>query len=705
VSHRHQRGVLSLRLRSVLALTAIVATSLLGTPTQASADTGAALSVALSTPATDPLAGVIPVGVHIGATTGATPAQVTVFIHRYYDGSAQKGDDYTITRSLALGTDCAEGCDVTVDVDTLTMPDLGTSPGARQPLLSERSQQQQIDAWVTGTGAGIDGQPLALSASATPLLVNIDNHRRGLFATVAPGRAGHADVTVYSDGDLLTAPLRDVQVTLLAGDAVRTQELPADAGSTQREGRATGQFDLTGIPNGMWTLRLVGSDTDGKATNIREIPVSVYAGPHMDAEVISPVTPSPGDASLSSVRVTYSLAPGWDSHPQRLRVLLDSTTVLLDTQNPPTPDLADGSGRTPTGTVTVPLAAAAAAVMTQGPHQVHVQYIEDTLYDWRHQVPLDTQETSTDVSFDVQGVTVATAIQGPVAEGTGGSLLVTATGGPAGAERTGATSWVVRDRWDTQAAPLVTGHCSNSCTDVTFTAPLASLQGSYPGLLPEVRRHELDVAVTDTTGTTTHTYRTVFVDARLRMQIQAPAKVGYGARARVLVGVQQSDNAGLPGVPVTLQRRLPGTTTWVPVASASTNSLGQAVFTPVVSTGVIWRALVAARPGYNGPGSSPWATTAAVPLISVSGLPGTAIRGRTYTLSARLYPARTVAQTVQLRVGTGVWRTVAVKAGDRYGVTRTVLRFGRGVTYVRVLVPATPGTTAGSSRVVTVHVA
>jgi hypothetical protein len=189
------------------------------------------------------------------------------------------------------------------------------------------------------------------------------------------------------------------------------------------------------------------------------------------------------------------------------------------------------------------------------------------------------------------------------------------------------------------------------------------------------------------------------------MQIQAPAKVAYGARARVLVGVQQSDNAMLPGVPVTLQRRLPGTTTWVPVASASTNSLGQAVFTPVVSTGVIWRALVAARPGYNGPGSSPWATTAAVPLISVSGLPGTAIRGRTYTLSARLYPARTVAQTVQLRVGTGVWRTVAVKAGDRYGVTRTVLRFGRGVTYVRVLVPATPGTTAGSSRVVTVHVA
>jgi hypothetical protein len=217
---------------------------------------------------------------------------------------------------------------------------------------------------------------------------------------------------------------------------------------------------------------------------------------------------------------------------------------------------------------------------------------------------------------------------------------------------------------------------------------LTSLRGAVPGLGPSEHVHPISVQVTDSDGLTRTSSVKVGVDAKLRVGLLATKTVAYGAKTTLTAYAQQSDNAMIPGVPVTFQTRTAGTTTWRTFATVKTNSLGKATTTRAVTLNTQWRAVVPARVGYYGAGTTATVATTVPAKLTLSGVPATGYSSRTYTATVKVLPASSRVVYVQVRkAGSTTWSTLAKKTTDRYGVVKVGVKRARGTWYVRAYVP------------------
>ena len=146
--------------------------------------------------------------------------------------------------------------------------------------------------------------------------------------------------------------------------------------------------------------------------------------------------------------------------------------------------------------------------------------------------------------------------------------------------------------------------------------------------------------------------------------VTAPRYAPYGVPITVVV---HATSAGLPveGATARLFWRRNGTTAWLAAGSVKTSPTGRAAFTPAVTSGGTFLAIVASSFDRT-PGSAA-TSVAAKSAVSVTA-PSAAVRpGVAVVLTARAKPVH-AGQVTTLQVRTGSrWSTVATRKADRYG--------------------------------------
>lgn len=642
--------------------------------------------------------GTVAVRLAIQAGAGQVPRSATVTIRSYYDDTRRR------SASLELPAECATACQTTVNVDTATWHEPGNDPGAPDPMLLETGvrKTQLITATVTSDTA--EGPRTSTSPDAH---FQLNNHRPALWGSSGSTLPVAADGTIPAalfPSAPATQALDRVDVTLLGHGKRVDSSWPIPPLDQSGHYNMAVPLPVTELAEGVYTMRSVAFDAQGAASDMLLTSVRVYRAPQARAEGLRAVTPANGTWNGAVATVGFTTGPGgWPYAPDRLEVYLDGATYpsgVMDSSMI-TPADCEGQACTETSwrTANIPLITQDGAPLSAGRHTVRVRYTESTSRD-RYGSTTTSATTETTETVTAAGIQATLTVHGPVAEGTGGTLKGTLTGlAVENRTRPTVTSWRAAETFP-GAPTLASGTCGGvACADVTALVPLKTLRGGYPGSPGNDRRHVVGITVTDSAGVTRTTVTAVDVDARARVQLLTASTARYGSKVKLLMGVQQSDNEMLPGVPVAFQARTAGTTLWRTVATARTNSLGQAVAYPAVGLNTQWRAVVAQRPGYNGPGTSPTRTTSVTARATLSAIPTTVVAGKAYRVKGSVAPAsggRVVTFQVRKR-GSSTWRTVARPLTDRYGVARTSVKLARGTWYVRAVAATTTASAAGTS--------
>jgi hypothetical protein len=147
-----------------------------------------------------------------------------------------------------------------------------------------------------------------------------------------------------------------------------------------------------------------------------------------------------------------------------------------------------------------------------------------------------------------------------------------------------------------------------------------------------------------------------------------------------------------------VQARTAGSSTWRTITTTKTTSIGTVRVPVALKYNTYWRAIVPARAGWNGAGTSPERYTKVGAKVAVSGTPSIATIGRYYTLKATLNPVSLGRRvSVQMREGTSTtWRTFARPATNKYGQVTAKVKFGPGSWNLRVVADATTVSSAGT---------
>jgi len=678
----------------------LAAAAVLPTGTAAADEAPAQTTVQVLSPSNDGAegAGTVAVRLAIQAGAGQVPRTASVTIRSFDEETRRR------SASLELPPECATACEVSVPVDTTTWHDPGDDPGAPDPMLQETGGRNTQLVTATVTSDTADGEATSTSPEASFVL---NNTRPTLWGTSNYTLPVAADDTVPVDlypsaraGQVLDR----VDVALLGQGRRVNSSWPIPVPDAHGNYTMPVRLPVTGLVEGVYTMRAVAFDAAGAASDLLLTSVRVYRAPQVRVEALSAVTPAKGTPNGGVAKIDFTTGPGgWPYAPENLEVFLDGATYQSGVMEPSMITSTDCDAQpcpaTTWHTATIPLITHDGAPLSPGRHTVRVRYTESTSRD-RYGDTTSSVTTEATRTVTAAGIQAALTVLGPVAEGTGGTLKAVLTGLAADDHaRPTVAAWRAAETFP-GAPTLASGTCAGAtCANLTALVPLKSLRGAYPGTGAIDRRHAVGVRVTDSAGISRTSTITFNVDARARIALLGPSSATYGAKVKLVAGVQQSDNTMLPGVPVAFQARTVGSTTWRTVDTVRTNSLGQAVAYSVVGVNTVWRAVIAQRPGYNGPGASPTRTTSVTARVTLSGIPSTAVAGKAYPVKASVAPGgsgRVV--TVQVRSsGSSTWRTVSRPATDRYGVARTSLRLARGTWYVRAVAASTTTSAAGTS--------
>ena len=656
------------------------------------APTGLSVEITSPVPTGSYLSGQQPVTVHVVVEPGVTPATATVTITSEYDQTRKRSATTTIPET------CAPECDVTVTVDTVSWIDPGDTADATQTSLLDGLAlvEAKVD------GAGTAGEAVTGAAS---LYLEVRNNRPKVWPGMESSYTSYpvvgdgaipidAWVNAYSDG------VDRLEVTLF-GPGVRWRgSFPGTALDGNAQSHITGSIPTAGLATGNYVLRFVAFDSAGAPSDVVTRDVLYYSGPKVTLNRLVPTTAG------ALVEATMTVGPDWSLfQPRRLEVVVDgqpaATGTMTDFPRDRYCTLTAESYVCPDRiTVGVPVA----MQLAPGPHSVRATYTEQTAYGQGPTVRTATAGTTAQLT--AAGVTAAVTVRGPVVQNASGTLAFTltslaGTATPASQIR----SWRVDRPYAT--GTLASGSCTSSCLTVNGSVALKSLEGWYPTLEPRARRIvPLTLFYTDSAGITRTTTTKVAVDPAVKANLSVPATGGAGSTATATISVQQLAGQLLPGVPVTLQARTAGSTTWRTVVSTRTTSTGSVRVPVSLKYNTYWRAVIPARPGWNGGATSPQRYTKVAAKVSASGLPTTGVRGRYYPVNAALSPVSTGRRvSVQVRAyGASTWRTVLRPATNKYGQTASRVRFGRGTWQVRVVADATTASASGISRTLTIKV-
>ncbi|MGN6753108.1 MAG: hypothetical protein ACTHJJ_11215 [Intrasporangium sp.] len=696
------------RAAAVVAATATTAASLAAAPIAAAEDTPASLTAQITSPTTGrTVSGQQPFTVHVTAKEGVTPHAVTVTILPPTEAARPRSG------TSPVPDNCAPECDVTVIVDTVSWIDPGPAMDAQDTSLPDR-RGVFVEAVVTGTTPS--GATMTATGTET---MTVNNTRptmwpQGSMVVVGPDPiAIQISVTPYGD-----TTIDRLEATLLGPAGVlRRGTFPgAPLDINHHYSLITGSLSTAGLASGNYTLRLVAFDTADRPSNMGLYGVTYYTGPKATVNRLIPQTPTEANWGTGALaEVTLSVGPDWSPFaPKQVDVYLDGNTVPAG----PLKSFPRGTycSVTPAGTeacpstitVKVPLTTPTVSSgfsdystpISAGAHTVKAVYTERT--SWYGE---STATGTTTTQVTAPGVAAATTVKGPVVQNASGTLAFTLT------SRAGTNMPATQIRsWKATPfgwAPLASGTCTGtSCLTVTGSVPLKALGGGYPGLATEFHDVPVTLTYTDSAGVTRTTTVKVGVDPAVRTNVGVTASGTAGATAYVTIGVQQVNNVMLPGVPVTLQARTAGSSTWRTVATVKTGSTGGVRVPVTLKENTYWRSVVPARVGWNGAATSAQVYTKVAAKVTASVLPTTGVRGRYYPVKATLSPASTGRRvSVQVRAyGTSTWRTVLRPATNKYGQIASNVRFGRGTWQVRVVADATTTSASGTSRTLTIKV-
>jgi hypothetical protein len=664
-------------------------------------------------PGVDVLSGQQSVVVHVTAASGVTPTAATVAVTALNDATRSR------TGTSDVPTTCAPECDVTVVVDTVSWIDPGSDPLAGETSLPDG--YATMEATVDGTTES--GSTVRASSSSE--LMQVGNARPQLW----PGMqdqytrlpvVGTDPIQVSAYVSPYGAGVDRLEATLFGPDVRWRGSFPGTPLDAQHQSLVIGSIPTTGLTTGHYTLRFVAFDGAGKPSDIVTREVTYYSGPEARTDRLVPRTPTQANGWTGGVaEVTVSVGPDWSPFaPKRVDVYLDGNTASPAGTVKSFP-WADYCSVSPEGysvcpstiKVKVPLITPTVTggiwdyeqPLAAGAHAVSVVYTETTgPQDWQGNSRTATATSTTSVA--AAGVTATTTVNGPVVQNASGTLAFTLT------SRAGAATPAPQIRsWKaapTGAATLASGTCSSSCLAVTGTIQLKSLPGSYPGLVPDFHVVPVTLTFTDSDGVTRTKTVNIGVDPAVRTALSVPTTGTSGATAYVTMSVQQLNNEMLPGVPVALQTRTAGSTTWRTVTSTRTTSTGSVRVPVVLKYNAYWRTVVAARPGWNGSATSAQLYSKVAAKVTASGVPTTGVAGRIYPVKATLYPVSAGRRvSVQVRAsGTATWRTVTRPATNTLGQVSAGVKYARGTWQVRVVADATTASASGTSKILTIKV-
>ena len=196
-------------------------------------------------------------------------------------------------------------------------------------------------------------------------------------------------------------------------------------------------------------------------------------------------------------------------------------------------------------------------------------------------------------------------------------------------------------------------------------------------------------------------YATTIAPNPTSVSLSAPANGPYGARLKVVVAAR---SAGLPvvGASTALYWRRTGATAWTVLSTTTTSSTGHASFTPAITTGGTFRAVVAGT--FDRTSGGALKAIGLQTAVSVTASPAPAKPATRVVVTARFKPVR-VGQlsTLQVRTSKG-WTSIATRKADTFGRTFYAVRSpakGHAVPY-RVVATGYPHV-AGNYGYVTVR--
>ena len=697
-----------------IAATLTIASTLAITP--ATADPSPAeLSVQITSPVpgVDALSGEQSFVVHIAAAPGVIPQTATVVVTTLNDATRSR------TGTSEIPLTCAPECDVTVVVDTVSWIDPGADPTAGETSLSDG--YATMEATVDGTTES----GVTVRASSSSDLMQVSNARPQLW----PGMqdqytslpvVGVDPIEVAAYVSPYGAGVDRLEATLFGPDVRWRGSFAGTPLDAQHQSLVTGSIPTTGLTTGHYTLRFVAFDSAGKPSDIVTREVTYYSGPQARTDRLVPRTPTQANGWTGGVaEVTLGVGPDWSPFaPKRVDVYLDGNTAS-PAGTVKTFPWADYCSVSPEGysvcpstiKVTVPLTTPTVSggiweyeqPLAAGAHTVSVAYTEATGPQDRQGNSRTATATSTS-SIVAAGVTATTTVNGPVVQNASGTLAFTLTS-RAGTETPAPQirSWKAAP---TGGTTLASGTCSTSCLAVTGTIQLKSLPGSYPGLVPDFHVVPVTLTFTDSDGVTRSKTVNIGVDPAVRTALSVATTGTAGATAYVTMSVQQLNNEMLPGVPVALQARTAGSTTWRTVTSTRTTSTGSVRVPVTLKDNTYWRTVVAARAGWNGAATSAQLYTKVAARVTVAGVPTTGIAGRIYPVKATLYPVSAGRRvSVQVRAwGAATWRTVTRPATNTLGQVSAGVKYSRGTWQVRVVADATTASASGTSKILTIRV-
>ncbi|WP_323096076.1 hypothetical protein [Intrasporangium sp. YIM S08009] len=509
-----------------------------------------------------------------------------------------------------------------------------------------------------------------------------------------PNTAGYsaavADTTVTYVAAPVRTPLLPDGGTPLPGETVEARLVRGSAGvpdlgaelerrlvewvSTPAGYRATMTFDLSGYPEGSYFVVTRGRSADGwyvrPPFDTGEIVVR-HAPPLALEDLSQPDLVGTGRTMYVSLRGPLARSVGY------VEVSVDGVVTNPGDANqswPASLTSASGSAQRLVGLGTFGV----------GRHAVSARMLESTTRPNQVGVPVTT-------TYDV--VTLGIRVVAPPAF-VGRASQVTATAdAPAGhvieslsGQLTDPSGWAPSGSW---CAPCGGQHG----TGRTSFTPRAAGSASY-------------VVWADAGDWFQQSVSGSFpVYANRRVASFAAPATRYGSTQKVTVRLADDRGAGvtsLPvGVPVTLQLRKAGTTTWVSVASARATTGGVATLAYTSrANGQLRVSYATPAPGVGWlSGVVPATSTAAVTVTST---PTYTYRNRSVVVKASTYPYQagaTVSLQTRLR-GTSTWRTVRTVAAPAGGTAQLTTAFGtRGTYEVRVLRSATSLNGSGVSAV------